>query len=485
MSVQISSKIRDKLAHAALVRLRRQLATFGQAVSIENVLFVAKDGDDPTAEPNSLLNKYDTVQGAMTVAASLPGSLVWVGPGVYDESVTVPDGALNIALMGESEVLTIIRAPSEQSALVVSPTQRIGGLQIAGLGFIADITGPGSVVSVDGSGVAGGGMFSAGGMYMRDVFITNSGASPALSITAAGDLSFHNIKLDSDVTGPGTYTTQLLECSGQIRASDLNRSRIRWDTAEVLPSTLDNAVSLHDCEGSLKIESHARVLLFGGYYQGSQADGYNALDLDGTNDATYTGRVVAEGTRFGWDVHLGANYDGSVPAPPTQAQSVLHNCTLDHDVTTSSTGATRHGPNLKSSVLGRGVAAGNGCDVDIRGSQFEQGGLAFVGSGTIDRSTVWMQGCTIPQGPGPGGIGYALVTPTIAAGSGAPLPAYAAGLYNVLVEPNLTDAAVCWNIDPAGKTGTTIGAQGWVNPPPPGGGVVPSPVQCDIVLVRR
>jgi len=131
---------------------------------------------------------------------------------------------------------------------------------------------------------------------------------------------------------------------------------------------------------------------------------------------------------------------------------------------------------LKNCVFAEGVSAGEECDVDIRGSTFDQSLLAFVEDGTIDRDTVRLSNCTIPAGPGYGAIGP--VAPLIPSLGGAPLPAYVAGLYGVLVEPHLIDASITWNIDPAGKTGSTIAGQAFI-------AGLPDVVEADIVIVRQ
>jgi hypothetical protein len=475
MPVQISKQIRDKLAYAALNRLRRELGVLGQDVSIENVLFVAKNGDDGSAVPGSITHKYDTIQAAVTAGAAVPGSVVFIGPGVYDESVTIPDGTVDLAIVGMDRMSTFIEPAPQAPALVFAPTQQARLLSISGLSLGGAIDDPAPLMHIDGTAVVGA-LFAAGQFLMRDVLIRNAGTGPSLTFESAGNLDIRDVDVESDVTGPATYSTQLHECSGMLTDCDVSHCSARWNAVGA-PVPSSNQLRLTDCTGSLTVINLAEIELSGGNYEGSALLGIDALLLQAIDNATHVGRVVADGTRFASAVTLDAGYD-FVAAPPTNEQSTFANCSFTDELltTNSNLGGTRHGPVLKSCVFADGVSAGDECDVDIRGSTFEQGLLAFVGDGTIDRDTVRLAGCEIPAGPGYGAIGP--VAPLIPSLGGAPLPTYAAGLYGVLVEPNLLDASVTWNIDPAGKTGTTIAGQGFI-------AGVAGQILADIVIVRR
>jgi hypothetical protein len=482
MQVQISKQIKDKLAYAALNRLRRKLSSTSQSVGVENVLYVSKDGDDATAVPGSLVNKYDTVQGAVNAAAALPYGVVLVGPGVYPESVVVPDGAQNMIIVGEDQYACSIEAPAGSPAILVAPTQTLGLLSIENIALVGNLSGgAGAVLQVDGSAVPGGAIFANGAGSIRDVLVINAGTDPAASFVSCSNLNLQDDNFDSNQPGPGAYyTTTFSECNGDVVTCELDRTLIGWSTAGVLPAGGSNRLLVRECRGALAVTGLARVQLLGGYYQGSQILVYPALLLQATDDATYTGQVIADGTNFDWDVILGANYN-NVAAPPTADQSDFCNCSFAHDVTVNNNGgpgSVRHGPRMKSCVLDRTITANNGCDVDIRGSAFEQGGLAYTGDGTIDRTETILRNLQISGAPGvytP--ITVPFVNP-IAALGGAPLPAYAANLYSVLVEPHTLDASCTWNIDPTGKTGLTFAAQAFV-------GGVPDAFDADVTLIRR
>ncbi len=473
MSAQISSKIRSKLTYAALVRLRREMAQSGQSVGIENVLFVAKDGDDGTAVPGSLLNKYGTVQGALNAAATRPGSVIAVGPGSYVESLVVVDGTTNLAIVASAPLLTTIQsAVPGQPALSVSPTTAIGLLELKDILFVADA--PAGAIAIDGTAVAAGDIFANGGLLLDGVRSISLGTSPALSLTRCDRIRLNGIDMDSNVTGPGDYTCTFRECNGDLRDCVIDRTLIRWDATQPLPVG-GNRMRLYECQGNLVVTDMASVRLYGGYYEGSALTPYNALHLVATDDATYVGKVEADGTRFDWIVRLEADYNNVAP-PPTADQSVFSNCTLGNDVVTLSTGGERHGPRIIASSVNGIVTANNGCDVDLRGSEFEQSNLVVNGDGAIDRTTVRLQGCTIPNVLGP-----VTPAPVITSLGGAPFPGYVGGRYGVLVEPHLMGAPVSWNIDPNLLTKLPDGfsGEGFIN------GVGPELVDCDIVLVRR
>lgn len=480
---QVQLMTGDRRLLQAWIRLNSRIkaisATLGDA-GVRNVLYVSKDGNDGSATPGSLVNKYGTVQGAVNAAAALPFAVVAVGPGQYDEAVVIPDGAQNMVIVGESQYACYINAPAGSPAISVVPTQTLGLLTLQNLTLGGNISGgAGSVLRIDGSGVPGGAIFANGLCWINDVTILNQGSDPAASFISCSDLHLEDNKFDISTPGPGVfYTTTFNECSGEVLTCEVDRTLIGWSTAGVLPDGNSNRLRLTACRGALAVTDLARVELLGGYYEGSQLLAYAALLLQATDDATYTGKVVGDGTHFQWDVILGANYN-NVAAPPTADQSEFSNCSFDHDVTVTNANpgvAVRHGPRMRSCTLDRTITSNDGCDLDIRGSAFEQGGLAFSGDGTIDRTETRLSGCLIQGGPG----AYLPVLPVapIPTLGGAPLPAYAANLYGVLVEPNTLDAECSWNIDPAGKTGTGINAQGFVNG-------VPDGFSADIVLIRR
>ena len=338
MAVQISKQIRDKLAYAALNRLRQAISSAVTGASIQNVLFVAKDGQDSTAQPGSLIHKYSTVQAAVTAAAALPYGVVLVGPGVYTESVTIPDGSQNMAIVGMDQFSSIIQAPASQPAILLAPTATVGLLSIFNLSLFGSISSGGaSVLQIDGTGVAGGEIFTGGRCSLRNILVNNSGTNAAVSITSADQIEIRDVDFDSSVTDPAEYTTVLFNCEAELWDCEIDRTFIRWSLTEVLPESGSNRCRLFDCKGSLAVSELARVELLGGYYEGSQPIGYDALFLGATDDATHVGKVEADGTHFQFTVELGADYN-FVDAPPTDQQSEFANCQFNNDVTVTSAG---------------------------------------------------------------------------------------------------------------------------------------------------
>lgn len=474
MSVQISAQILDKKAYVALVRLRRELG-IPTNVTIRNVLFVAKDGNDASAQPGSLTYKYLTIQAAVNAAAAMaPGSLVWVGPGAYFESVSVPDGTTNLVIAGQDKLSTVIQPPPDQPAIAVVPTVPIGFLGIANMVMLsANNAAP--TLLVDGTATAAS-IFSAGALSVRDVLVSNTGLSASISIRAASNVELERVRAEFPLaTGPGSFATQLRECSGYAVDSNLNHTLIDWDGAQVRP--VSNVFRLTSCNGSLVVDKLAHVALKDGNYQGNQSLGIDALVLQATDASNLpnpptVGRVTADGTNFGYTARLHATYN-NVTSPPTFDQSVLTNCNLALNVEVRSFGTVRHGPRILGSVIARTIDVGGGSDLDIRDTEFEQGGLLASGDGTVDRSTVRLPGCILQPGPG-----FSPIQPApnlIGTLGGAPLPAYAI-TYGVLVEPRMTDAPASWNI--GAKTGTDILGQGFISN-------VPDAVLADIILVRR
>lgn len=63
-----------------------------------NTYFVAKNGNDSSGN-GTITNPYLTITKALTVASGTNGAGVWVMPGTYNESITLPD---NVTLRGQS-----------------------------------------------------------------------------------------------------------------------------------------------------------------------------------------------------------------------------------------------------------------------------------------------------------------------------------------------------------------------------------------------
>lgn len=479
---QVQLMTGDRRLLQAWIRLNSRIkaisATLGDA-GVQNVLYVSKDGNDGSATPGSLVNKYGTVQGAVNAAAALPYGVVSVGPGLYAESVVIPDGAQNMIIVGEDEFACLIQAPAGSPAILVAPTVPLGLLSISNLALAGSLSGGvGSVLQIDGSGVAGGAIFSNGRCDLADISVRNAGTDPAIAIVSADQVFVRDLNVDSNITGPADFTTILREVSAEFYSCEVDHTLVGWNTAGVLPAGGSNRCRFYSCNGSLSVSDLAHVELLDGRYEGNQLMAIPALLLQATDDPSRVGKVDADGTHFQWDVTLSANYN-NITAPPTPDQSDFANCSFDHDVTVvNAGGAVRHGPRMRSCTLDRTITSNNGCDLDIRGSAFEQGGLAYTGDGTIDRTETRLAGCTIGIFGGGPGYGPILPTPVIPTLGGAPLPAYASGLYGVLVEPHLMDAPVTWNIDPAVKTGTVIQGQAFI-------AGAPDQIEADIVLIRR
>jgi hypothetical protein len=444
-------------------RLLNMLSSTLGGAGIANVFYVSKDGDNDTAQPNSMVFKYLTVQAAVTAAAALSGSVVYVGPGDYVESVLVPNGATNFSIVGESKTSTSITAAAAgQSALTLAPTltpiESFGLYNIRLNGTLVAGAPAGGVLTINGGNLAGGDIFTAAS-FIDNVYVQNSSTGPAIVLTRASFVVASNSFFLNTPAVAADIAISLVQSGGvTFTESNLNRVSLDYDSANPVGAG-GSHTNLNDCvvNGGIVQLGDGTLQMFGGTVTIGNLAITAALEAD-MNDTNVgvsglTGIFQSDDVSFDGDVTLQATY-GAASAAPTANQSVIRGGSINGDLTVIDVpGVVVHAPRIHNvDLLGNVVASAS--FPDIRGSRFEQANLSVVGIGAIDRDYVRIPVVTLPVVPG------AVIVPASAApiftnDGGGPFPPYVAGNYAVLVEPNMNGgvASVTWNIYAKSETG--------------------------------
>jgi len=175
------------------MRLQRRIADVVASESgWQNILFVGKDGNDATAQPNSMNSKYLTIQAA--VDAWSPGYIILVGPGTYQETVTLPSAFTGLIIAAVTPLTASIQPPAGQPGIVYQNAQPSSLCVIHGLNVLVNsLSAP--AVSLDAS---------ASTVALTDVIfvecnILNAGGGLAIMAIAANSIVFERCDVDGKV----------------------------------------------------------------------------------------------------------------------------------------------------------------------------------------------------------------------------------------------------------------------------------------------
>lgn len=370
-------------------------------------LYIDKGGNDTSAERGNAGLPFATIEAALAAAQS--GDVVQLGPGTWTISSLAPLewpdlGRLTLRGAGRDST-TIVGSMSGAAVLTVAPA--LHGAQI----IIADLT----IAETGGSACSlaiGDDTYRIASVELRDVR-TLSSTDHGIELQSILDLYVAGCRLDK-VYAHGVVRATLSDCHCT------SVYRFGWDSDDTTLWTSENAV-------------YSDVQTVGCYGAGLTAEGIVRVSADGgclgaltatlTSDGEEAAGYVTAQSRFnivaisGDSEFTGANLDGS---------------TMASLAVTRSAGADRIVVTARGGSIAGGVSAGEGCDLDIRGSHFLQASLEAVGSpigghkGTIERST-HREAFNLPDG----GTTVALAVPFTTAnysvayelttGSGAPV----------------------------------------------------------------
>jgi len=477
----VSSQIQNRHTKKALKSLRREMDTLFGGAGLQNVFYVSPNGSNASAQAGSLTLKYATIQAAVTAAAAVANSLVFIGPGTFAESVLVPNGAVNLAIVGSEN--TIIAPPAGSAAIRLAPTTiPLVNLYLSNLvllGTVATGAPAGGVLAIEGSALAAFNIFAGGGCQIKDVRSFNSSTGPALLLATCQQVQAYDCVFQNTPAAAADAGVSLIQ-SGSVtfRDCELGRWIIDTTTAAGFAAGATNRVEGYSCnvKNGISLVGDPQLELYGGDVTGNGLIPLLALAIDVVDsNVPNVGRVVSVGVVYQTgSISLDALY-ANVTAGPTTQQSMFSGGQIQGNVTvTDGAGAVNHAPRFRGVDIDQAFTVVGAAYPDIRECSYDQSLLVCDALGAIDRSVVRSSAAaTIPAVSG----AVLIAAAPFFTASGGNLPPYVivpTPKYSVLVEPH--GAPVFWTID--GKTDTAITAAGFSSA---GAGAA---FEADIVVVR-
>lgn len=240
--------------------------TASSTVTTDNVLYVAKNGNDGTGTRNKLTSPYLTIQAAITAASS--GDMVYVYPGTYNESIVLKNG-VNIYFTDGAII-------SNNTASIVTDNNVAVTCVIDGYGeFINTSTSSGRSVFVISN--------ASSNIIIRAKYVENNGYSGACLYMDNGTVRYEVTNSYSKTYGSnkGIY----------ILAGTLYFKGEIW-------SDLDYTILISSA--TVYIDGVVKALNVGAY-------GNSAIHMAGTGYVEFTGYAVSN-KLFGWEMSGGTAY---------------------------------------------------------------------------------------------------------------------------------------------------------------------------------
>lgn len=156
-----------------------------QAVPFGNTCFVdAVNGNNATAQRGNLAKPFLTIQAALNDA--LPGDLISIGAGVFNENVVVPEKD-RLTIRGASVTGTVISAANDSPALSLTVTTPLTQITFQNL-TVRKTAGLGPVMRIDGTGFATPNTALPAGAIFALCNIVGVAGQSALEATCIGGL---------------------------------------------------------------------------------------------------------------------------------------------------------------------------------------------------------------------------------------------------------------------------------------------------------
>lgn len=343
---------------------------------IDNMLFVdGTDGDDNTARRGSITYKYQTIQAALDAAVT--GDVVMVGPGTY--APVVWPNTQNLTLRGAGLYATVIQGVAGAPAVSITP----GATDLMGIALIEDIaviTADAGQFAIDADSSAATDAIDA--LHLSNVFLSADAGTNGLAATAFRFLNLKDVQAgEVDATLNEVSTVLAYDC-------EFNQWSDSFDHTNPYETSGRQAHAFNGCLfGVLDVSNQAWVA-FG---KDNQVGSITAALTDEAVVNTigildYQGRVVT-------DVTVTFAYT-TVAAGPHNGLFMDHaNIGGDFSCADAGTSTQRMQAAVRQAIFRDttgSITAGDVCDLDIRGSLFDQDALAVAGDGAIDR-TSWYE----------------------------------------------------------------------------------------------
>lgn len=357
-----------------LYRLVRGAYGKAGSITIANALFVAKNGNDATAAPNNLGKPYATIGAALAAATS--GDVVFIEPGTYIESITVPPTLAKISLQatsitGVSVIGTLTWQPTVPGAIL-----GLGNLQIAPA--LA-----GTAITIDASGSLG---YPSGPVLFGSDLVIGS-----FDIRALQSLELTNVKvfnaLANNIKNVANGSLTNVQAFGDLT--------LEWDQATAIGSRSPIEITGSSFANFIP-KGEPSVIVQSSTFSGGVVPTGLLTYKSGPNDLAPDIQVQASTIKGA----VAITFAPLQPAQTARNTASFVGCRIDgaSSVAVSAPDAlNRARVAFAGCKMNNSVQAGQSTDIDLRGSTYDA--ITAVADGAIDRLIVQLVAIAVPAGP--------------------------------------------------------------------------------------
>jgi len=347
----------------------------GVPVVTTNVIRVDVNGSNATGQRNRFDLPFQTIQAAVNAAQDK--DLILVGPGTFAEQVTVPP-TIGVSILGAGIQETVLDFAVQ--ALIWNPTVDTNFI-VSGISFPTG----GIVVSPSFNSLGITGLIAFDNLLLAP--------APANGI----ELTRVNVALVTNCIGNALGNSSVVirnSANVQVRGGlNFSVSSV-YDPLNPVPSLGARNVNVNGCNLVNVVLAQLAEMEID---QSTVRLGVLAILTD--NPTGDNGSLRASDSELG-DVSITATF--LTVGTPVNAGDIKR-CGMK-DLVTDAAASTisRVRVRARNCVIDpvNPINAGDKIDLDLRGSQFPQASLAFMGSGRINRSMYRMQGVAVPAVPG-------------------------------------------------------------------------------------
>jgi hypothetical protein len=355
-------------------------------LTFNTFLRVDKGGNDGTAIAGRYDRPYLTIQAAVTAAALTAGGIVLVGAGIFAENVVIPATVTNLAIIGAGRDTTSI-VPAVGIAVAYAGNVPATPLALLTIKDISLTGAAGAGLSVNGTltDAGAGALALSSELFMDTVRLSSSAGANALVVTVANNVQMYDcITPTADELVFTTVSTVVMnDCTtGKINFAYLSADAVK-------PSGARGAKSINGCRfAGMAVAEIDTVTCDAACVSSTHI---TARCLDGVAPVAGTnGTFQFHGYCFG---NMTLTFECTVA--PREAficdKSIINGTFSIASVSGAADNACA--ADFRGSVFhatgGGNISAGDGANLDLRGSTFTQAALVSAGftRGTINRST--------------------------------------------------------------------------------------------------
>lgn len=335
----------------------------------------AEDGDDSTGQRGSLTKRFRTITAA--IAASVSGDFISVGPGVYTESVILPNFPISIVGAGPAAT-KVYTGDNSRATFNWRDTTHLQDVTIAGMYIVGGTGSAASCIIVNGHLAAGNCFAFATPLRLYDLVLELPGGSACTDVILLNEINVAFIDKAMGLSvlkyvnltqvfgvyfeNSGTFMIKLTnDASGDLPLSGLGISHI--GSGEY---------------GNIYVNKNAKL-----FCDKSAHVGDVVVDVLDNANASYIGGISFHGLASG---NMSGVFTNTVN--DTTGQFDFQDATIlgNTNIRDKGTSSKRSGAYFNGATVMGLVTAGAYADIYITGG--DHGGVASAGSGTVDRDLI-------------------------------------------------------------------------------------------------